>query len=143
MGNRRINLKAFTISETLISMLISSMIIGVSYFFITSIYDQMNWYSNTSHNTEEFARVSYELNKKLFEANTIESLKNGIRIQSEKDTTLIKRSNPDFTNSDSNGIKYSSIDTIVKNERTYLKIDFLISHNYGKATFPCYFEIFE
>ncbi|MEN8817276.1 MAG: hypothetical protein ABF274_10480 [Nonlabens sp.] len=141
MGNKKISLDAFTISETLISMLISALIIGISYFFIATIYDQMKWFSDTSQNTEEFASVSYDLNRKVFEANTIEQNKNFIKLESMADTTRIDKVSNIHTND--HNVFYRSIDTVLMKNRKYLKINFMISHSYGSSSFPCYFEIFE
>ena len=141
MGIKKINQDAFTITETLISMLISALVIGISYFFIATIYDQVKWYSNTSQNTEEFARVSYELNRKIFEANTIRQQDKYIEILSIADTTRIEKSN-EFKPSNYS-VSYKSLDTISQENKKYLKINFMISHSYGETPFLCYYEIFK
>ncbi|PQJ23595.1 hypothetical protein BST94_00090 [Nonlabens xylanidelens] len=101
----------------------------------------MKWFSDTSQNTEEFASISYDLNRKVFEANKIGQNKSFITLESMTDTTRIDK----VSNRDTNdhNVFYRSIDTILMNNRKYLKIDFMISHSYGTSSFPCYFEIFE
>lgn len=141
MGNKRINLEAFTVTETLISMVISALVIGISYIFVVTIYDQVKWYSDTSQNTEEFARVSYELNRKIFEANAIELKDGRLEIKSLTDTIVIPKAK-DYKPSNET-LSFSNLDTIITENKKYLKIDFMISHAYGQTMFPGLHEIIE
>lgn len=79
-------IKAYSLTETLYTLALSSIIIGITYYFMASLFHQFNWYRQTSETTEHLSQQIYLINRSLFNSNKISVVNEDILMIQKKDT---------------------------------------------------------
>lgn len=132
------HLKAFTISETLVSLIISGFVVGFTYLFISSIYEQFNNYRSTNANSLMFAEQSYQLNRNVF--NSTQVCLDADQINLVTDEGEI--SYPFVKENTFNVIQFSNLDTIKTSRKDFLRLEFIIRHKYGDTRYNVIKELY-
>lgn len=74
----RTNLKAFTLTDVLMSLFVMAVIISTIFLVMNLLYKQLLDYKNFNEPVTEFNRLSYLINKDIFESERLEKTTKGL-----------------------------------------------------------------
>jgi hypothetical protein len=118
-------------------MFLTSIIVGASYFFLSTIFHQFKWYKETSALTEEFAATIYQINRSLFEADRLHFENRTVFILQDRDTIALQQKI--FTRID---LKLIQIDTLFLNQKELLRIEIQMNDGFNKESVPFLLELY-
>lgn len=124
-------------TETLITMFLTSIIVGASYFFLSTIFHQFKWYKETSQLTEEYAATIYQINRTLFESDKL-IIKDKIvfTIQTTDTVSLQEKIHTDVN------LKLIQVDTLSINQKELLKLELELEDGFNKEIVPFLIELY-
>jgi hypothetical protein len=63
--------KAFSIAEGVVTLVVSAILVGITFVIFTMIFERMNDFKNQNQFVNDLNRLTYSVNKDIFECSTI------------------------------------------------------------------------
>lgn len=81
-------IKAFSIVEVMVSMVITAIIVGLIFGVFTIVSEQILEFKKENEQTADFNRLSYSINKAVFDSEKMISRENGVYFQTYDGDTI-------------------------------------------------------
>ena len=94
--NKKYYIPAFSIVEVMISLVIAAIIIGIIFGIFSIVSQQIITFKTQNEYTADYNRLSYSINKAIFENETLSLVDNGLVFQSYKGEFLYYEKKEDY-----------------------------------------------
>jgi type II secretory pathway pseudopilin PulG len=89
-------IKAFSIVEVMVSMVITAIIVGLIFGVFTIVSEQIVEFKKENEQTADFNRLSYSLNKAVFDCEKMLPKENGVYFQTYDGDTILYQKKDDY-----------------------------------------------
>ena len=89
-------IKAFSIVEVMVSMVITAIIVGLIFGIFTIVSEQILDFKKENEQTSDFNRLSYSLNKAVFDSEKMIARTNGVYFQTYDGDTISYQKEEDY-----------------------------------------------
>lgn len=146
------NLKAFSIIEVIVSMALSAIIMGLVFLIFSILTERMLDYKNQNQLVNDLNRLTYSINKDVFENQKINLFDNQVSFKSYSGTTLkyefsedfILRKQENFVDTFNIKLNKISFDTVQNKSKNliYQKINLSVEVNQSNIDLKFYKQVY-
>lgn len=134
-------IKAFSIVEVMVSMVITAIIVGLIFGIFTIVSEQILSFKKENEQTSDFNRLSYSLNKAVFDSEKMIARTNGVYFQTydgdtisyQKEEEYLIRKAQTFTDTFKLQLNEIRVDSVFNASKSKvfqkLELDLLINEN--------------
>lgn len=134
-------IKAFSIVEVMVSMVITAIIVGLIFGVFTIVSEQIMTFKKENEQTADFNRLSYSLSKAVFDSEKMIARENGVFFQTydgdtifyQKEEAYLIRKAPTFTDTFKIQLNEIRIDSVFNSKKSKvfqkLELQLIINEN--------------
>ncbi|SHI46007.1 prepilin-type N-terminal cleavage/methylation domain-containing protein [Flavobacterium haoranii] len=94
--NKKHYIQAFSIVEVMVSLVITAIIIGIIFGIFSIVSQQLINFKEQNEYTANFNRLSYSLNKAIFESEKMQFTENGLQFQTYDGSVLVYQKQEEY-----------------------------------------------